>query len=246
MCATICGVPRRSAITPASRPPGARRTEASLSRQATPRTSKAAPARRNIPSDQRREQILAAAAELFSQRGFAGTTTRQIAAAVGTSETVLFRLFPTKESLYLAVLEREVPSDQIERWLSQLRVLADRRDDDALFSAVVTAILGSYRATPVYHRLMLFASLEHHELARVWQVTYTAPVTSFLREYVSRRQAEGALGGGRPEVVVHMIVSLAGYYGLWNLLGVNPLGLTEREIVTQAVALLHGLRPSTP
>ncbi|AMY12099.1 Rut operon repressor [Luteitalea pratensis] len=198
--------------------------------------------RRHVPSGARRAQILHAAAELFGEHGFAGTTTREIAAAVGASETVLFRLFPTKESLYLAVLEHQVPLAEVEEWLRQLREIAETRDDEALFRAVVTAVLASYRAHPTYHRLMLFAALEHQELARVWQVKYTAPVTGFLREYVSRRQAEGAFAGVRPELVVHMLVSMASHFGLWNVLGVNPLGLTEREIGVQAVALLNGLR----
>jgi AcrR family transcriptional regulator len=66
--------------------------------------------RKHVPQAQRREQIFDAAAELFSQRGFAGTTTRQIAAVVGTSETVLFRHFPSKESLYAAILEHRLHS----------------------------------------------------------------------------------------------------------------------------------------
>jgi len=195
-----------------------------------------------VSSDERRQQILKAAAELFAQRGFAGTTTRQIAAAVGTSETVLFRLFPTKQSLYAAILEQWVPVADLERWLEQLRVLADRRDDEALFTAVVKAIMESYRANPVYHRLMLFAALEDHELARLGQVRYSSPVASFLREYVSRRQAEGAFKRFRPEVVVHMLVSVAGHYALWNSLGVNPLGLSEPEVTNHAVALVSALR----
>jgi len=195
-----------------------------------------------VPSEARRAQILQAAAELFADRGFAGTTTREIAAAVGASETVLFRLFPTKDALYLAVLEHQVPSAEVEQWLGQLREIAETRDDEALFRAVVTAILTSYRAHPVYHRLMLFAALERQELAHVWQTRYTSPVTGFLREYVSRRQGEGALTGARPELVVHTLVSMASHFGLWNVLGVNPLGLTEEEIGAQAVAVLHGLR----
>lgn len=73
--------------------------------------------RRHVPSDERRRQILSVAAELFARRGFAGTTTRQIADAVGTSETVLFRLFPSKEALYTAILEQRVSAGQIEEWL---------------------------------------------------------------------------------------------------------------------------------
>jgi TetR/AcrR family transcriptional regulator len=198
--------------------------------------------RRLVPREARRSQILEVAAGLFSQRGFAGTTTRQIAAAVGTSETVLFRHFPSKESLYTAILERWAPSADVERWLDGLRAMADRRDDEALFKAVVTAALASYRSDTVYHRLMLFAALEDHALARVAHVRFTSPLASFLREYVARRQAEGAFKRVRPEVVVHMLLSTAGQHAQWTALGVNPLGLSDRDVAQQAVALLAGLR----
>ncbi len=90
-------------------------------------------------------------------------------------------------------------------------------------------MLRSYRTDPIYHRLMLFATLENHELARLTQVKYTSPVASFLREYVSRRQAEGAFKPLRPELIVHMLFSVVGHYALWNVLGVNPFGLLGRR-----------------
>jgi TetR/AcrR family transcriptional regulator len=205
-------------------------------------TTTVARVRTLVPRDERRGQILDAAATLFSQRGFAGTTTRQIAAAVGTSETVLFRHFPTKESLYTAILEQWTSSADVDRWLDELRVLADRRDDEGLFRAVVTAILESYRRDPAYHRLMLFAALEDHELARIAHVRYSAPLTAFLREYVARRQAAGAFRRIRPELVVHMLLSAAAQYAQWTALGVNPLALSDDDIARQAVTLLAGLR----
>ena len=205
-------------------------------------TRRSGAVRRLVPRGERRVQILDAAAELFSRRGFAGTTTREIAAAVGTTETVLFRHFPTKQSLYAAILEHWVPVAHVDRWLDELRALADARDDEALFRAVVTAIVESYRQVPVYHRLMLFAALEDQELARVAQVKYTTPLSSFLREYVARRQSEGAFRRIRPEIVVHMLLSAAAQYAQWKALGVNPLALSDRDIAGQAVALLAGLR----
>ena len=200
------------------------------------------PVRKLVPRERRRAQILDVAAGLFSQRGFAGTTTRQIAAAVGTSETVLFRHFPTKDSLYAAILEHWAPAADVDRWIDGLRVIADRRDDDALFRAVVTAILESYRTDTVYHRLMLFAALEDHELARLAHVKLTTPLTSFLREYVARRQAEGAFKRMRPEIVVHMLLSVASQHAQWSALGVNPLGLSDQDVARQAVGLLTALR----
>ena len=195
-----------------------------------------------VPRDQRRAQILRAAAALFARRGFAGTTTRQIAAAVGTSETILFRHFPSKESLYTAILDQWAPAADYDRWLDTLRAIADRRDDEALFRAVITAILESYAQDAAYHRLMLFAALEDHALARIAHVKLSAPITSLLREYVARRQSEGAFRRVRPEIVVHLLLSTATQFAQSRALGVDLLGLSDRDLATEAVTLLAGLR----
>jgi TetR/AcrR family transcriptional regulator len=205
-------------------------------------TKALAPVRTLVPRETRRAQILEIAADLFSRRGFAGTTTRQIAAAVGTSETVLFRHFPTKESLYAAILEHWAPAADVDRWLDDLRAIAERRDDEALFRAVVSAIFQSYRNDTVYHRLMLFAALEDHALARLAHVKFTTPLTTFLRGYVARRQAEGAFRRIRPEIVVHMLLSVAGQHAQWTALGVNPLGLADEDVAAHSVSLLTALR----
>ena len=57
-----------------------------------------------MPADARREQILQTAVTLFSQRGFKGTTTKEIAKAAGVSEAIIFRHFATKDELYGAIL----------------------------------------------------------------------------------------------------------------------------------------------
>ncbi len=199
------------------------------------------PARRNVPARERRRQILDAAARLFSAGGFAGTTTKQIASAVGVSETVLFRHFRSKQQLYTAILEDRMPAAEVDQWLGELRAIADRRDDEALFTAITRAILRSHCDDAVSHRLVQFAALEGHELARLFHLRYTAPVVSFLREYVSRRQAEGAFRTERPEIVVHMVLGATAYFAQWNALGVNPLGLSEDEITAHVRVLLAGV-----
>jgi len=47
----------------------------------------------------RRDEILAAAADVFAQHGFRGSTTRRIADAAGVNEITLFRQFGSKEAL---------------------------------------------------------------------------------------------------------------------------------------------------
>ncbi len=60
--------------------------------------------RRMRPED-RRAQILATALPCFARRGYAGTGTRDLAAAAGVSEPILYRHFEGKAGLFRAVLE---------------------------------------------------------------------------------------------------------------------------------------------
>jgi AcrR family transcriptional regulator len=54
----------------------------------------------------RREEVLAVAMKAMGERGLYGTPTMEIARAAGISQAYLFRLFPTKTELFLAVIER--------------------------------------------------------------------------------------------------------------------------------------------
>src|SRR5215472_14765118 len=58
-----------------------------------------------LDSDERRRQIVDAAVPLFARKGFAGTTTRELAEAAGISEALLFRHFPSKKHLYGEILQ---------------------------------------------------------------------------------------------------------------------------------------------
>ncbi len=53
-------------------------------------------------------RILDAAEALFAEKGFAGTTLRDVATRVGIQTPSLYNHFPGKESLYGAVLERSL------------------------------------------------------------------------------------------------------------------------------------------
>lgn len=57
-------------------------------------------------ADERRDEIVAAALHAFAEGGYAGTSTRSIARAVGVSQPYLFQLFGTKRELFLAVVRR--------------------------------------------------------------------------------------------------------------------------------------------
>ena len=61
----------------------------------------------NVPrlsAEARKEAIVEAVQDVFAEKGFDGTTTRELAKAAGVSEALLYKHFPSKQSLYAAML----------------------------------------------------------------------------------------------------------------------------------------------
>ena len=57
-------------------------------------------------AEERREQVLEAALDVFAEHGLAGSSTDEIARKAGISQPYLFRLFRTKKELFIAASER--------------------------------------------------------------------------------------------------------------------------------------------
>jgi AcrR family transcriptional regulator len=74
-----------------------------------------------MTGDLRRQLILSAAKRCFARYGFAGTTTKSIAAAASVSEGLLFKHFPTKSALYAEILAEECEADPALHRLLELK-----------------------------------------------------------------------------------------------------------------------------
>src|SRR5690349_14423516 len=122
--------------------------------------------RPRMKSDQRRASIVAEAIRLFSEKGFRGVTTRELAAALGVTEPVLYQHFKNKGDLYNAIIESK-SQEGIER-AGHLREYAEGDDDRAFLTALAEVILTHYEEDPGYSRLLLFSALEGHELGELF------------------------------------------------------------------------------
>ena len=73
-----------------------------------------------MTGDLRRQLILGAAKRCFARHGYAGTTTKSVAAAAAISEGLLFKHFPSKAALYADILAEECEADrELEYLLGQ-------------------------------------------------------------------------------------------------------------------------------
>jgi AcrR family transcriptional regulator len=142
-------------------------------------------------SEDRRRQIVEVALELFSQKGFNGATTKEIADRAGISPAILFRHFPSKEAIYSAILDHKL-RQAAERIRGRLQDAAGRKDDRAYFGALAFDMLELYSKDRALIRLLLFSALEGHELSKMYYKTISRQVRDHLRAYIKQRIADGA------------------------------------------------------
>ncbi|HEY1404911.1 MAG TPA: helix-turn-helix domain-containing protein, partial [Pyrinomonadaceae bacterium] len=94
-----------------------------------------------MAGEDRRKQILLVAMRLFSQHGFRGTTTKEIAQAAGVSEAMVFRHFANKEELYSAIIDHKACAENFQCPADIVPDALARRDDRAVFTGVALAMM---------------------------------------------------------------------------------------------------------
>ena len=192
----------------------------------------AAPPAGRMHAGDRRRQLLDAALDLFSRKGFGGTTTKEIAAAAGVTEAIIFRHFPSKQALYTAVLDSKHETGGHREWLAEMQSAMDRKDDTGVLRTLATRILWAYRTDARFERILLFAALEGHELGLAHHRRLAGSVYELLRDYIARRQRAGALREYNAGVVIAAIAGMAQNYAIYTeLFGFKPLRLSDAQVI---------------
>ena len=164
--------------------------------------------------EERRRQLIKVAVKFFSDFGFQGASTKSIAEAAGVTEAIIYRHFATKEQLYSAILEHKLEQSGTQEWIDELHKLAEANRDEELFRSVARKILDAYEKDPDFQRLMFRAAIENHDFSMLSHEKVGLPVYIFLRDYIARRQREGAFRKCDPGVAVLALVALPSYFGI--------------------------------
>ena len=197
-----------------------------------------------MSGEDRRSQLIEVAIDLFSKKGFGGTTTREIATAAGVTEAIIFRHFATKQDLYTAILDYKGLASGFDKWLAEAEGFMEANDDEGLFRLIVTKILEMHRTESRFERLMIHAALEGHELAVMHHNQMTLGVGARITGYVERRQREGALLQCHPSTVLFSVCGAAQFYAMQKYM----YQLSEDQVSDEQMAndfvriLMHGVR----
>jgi len=143
-----------------------------------------------------RDKLLEAAIKLFAEKGFNGTTTKEIAEKAEVNEALIFRHFSTKRDLYGAIIEKKIfeePGIEIA-----LETHNDSKDDALVFTAIATRMFDRCGKDPSFMRLLHFSALEGHDLSDMFFETYVEYINMLICDYIETRIKDGALRNVNP------------------------------------------------
>ncbi len=185
-------------------------------------TNKAVSQSGRMSGDERRLQILQVAIRLFSQHGFSGTTTKEIARIASVSEAMVFRHFATKGELYDAILDYKCCEGGLNHlpWEenSLLKAASEKGDDFAVFYNLALNALNKQQNDQDFMRLLFHSALEEHELAEKFFDEFIARIYDFISSYIRKRQRDGAMRKIEPKIVVRAFLGMIIHHSLNNIL----------------------------
>ncbi len=190
----------------------------------------------------RRAQIIGVSKQLFSKKGFNGTTTKEIAKASGISEAMIFRHFASKQQLYSAIIDQRiqevgdlVPDDAIKE-----------KDDERVFSSIARLVLEKTQQDPTMMRLLYFSALEGHELSDMFYSSHEIKRVMKLVEYIKLRIAEGAFRNLDSVLVARAFIGMLYSYvtakHLFNAEKYFPKTVTDQVVDNFLTIFLDGVR----
>lgn len=166
-------------------------------------------------SSSTKERLLQAAKELFAQKGFHGTSTREITQRAGTNLSSLYFHWQSKENLYLAVYRQLF---QLLAALAQEVVdlledgLRSRKPLEEVIEPVTDQILAFFEANPELARLNLHRVLEDGALAVQVEEEFESPLYQAVARCYQRLTEEGLIKVKDPELLPFTLESLLDRY----------------------------------
>jgi AcrR family transcriptional regulator len=194
----------------------------------------------------RRGQILDAAFEEFSAKGFKGATIKSIAGAAGLqSPALIYWYFPDKEALFREVLGSKIP---VVRTVTEAGRLMDLPPEEVL-PTIARRYLSTFDDPSAQRmvRLMVGEAMRRPEIAEIFGNAVIRRVLGFLKSYMARQIELGRLRShdvrSSARAFMGMLLPQAG--GKLFFPAIREDGLTDEEHVENATRIfLEGLRRS--
>jgi len=183
----------------------------------------------NADGRQTRAAVMNAALDLFSQKGYFGTSLRDIASAVGVRESALYNYFSSKEQLFEALI-----TAASEERIEQLNEITEGPVDDVrrLLETIVLRTLELFRQ-PRQEQLFRILMADGIRLTRDGRLNLMERLSAgqvLMRQLFVRLAREGHLRAADPDV---LMLAFTGPMFVWRQL--NAIGADHPVLRAPAV-----------
>ena len=169
-------------------------------------------AQQRFSAEDRRQQIIDVATELFAAQGYDGTTTREIAQRASVNEAIIFRHFSSKEELYWEIIEQKIRNGGGKVRL--LEMLNAGEDPRTTFVNISERILRRRSEDQSLSRLLLFSALENHRLSARFFKVYVAEYYEAISDYIQKKIDEGTFRKVDPVLAARGFLGLVIYHSM--------------------------------
>ena len=149
--------------------------------------------KKRLSCEERREAIIGAARTIFAEKGFHGTTTRELAAVASVSEALLFQHFPNKEAIYEEMLTACHKTDAFQRYHRLLQLNASTSTLTVLLHFLVTRVVLCDAEVSTLHRIVLRSLSEDGHFARALMKSVGSTWVPKIRECIESARRVGDL-----------------------------------------------------
>jgi TetR/AcrR family transcriptional regulator len=163
------------------------------------------PRAKDLRHDSAKEAIRAAAAQLFADKGFSATSTREICQRAGITKPVLYYYFGNKAQLY-----EELVLDSFNEYRKEIRRASHRgKTPREKLTEVLTAMFGFARHRPNLWRIgfrMVFAPEEETPTINYLEMSQANErlLTEIVRQGIRKKELHG-----KPEQIAGAIIGMA-------------------------------------
>ncbi len=179
--------------------------------------------RRERRIERQRKTIMDAAAELFAQKGYQATTTRDIADSVDIGESTLYGYFSSKKEVLQAILSEQAA--MVDALLVHLIEL----DDLQSFVDLVDLLMEKILSRKVYNRVLIAEAWTDDDILQSYVILRWHPVMQTLKDFISLKVAKGIFRPIEPGMGARMIMGSFIAAILPVLRGVEPSPTPEQR-----------------
>jgi AcrR family transcriptional regulator len=193
-------------------------------------------------SEQRRAQILKAALEIFSLKGYEASTVPEIAKAAGVAAGTIYLYYPSKRDLFVAVIKGFVITAPLLNFIGKI----PQGDVSTLLKSIVKERLDLIK-NPTFARLpILMGDVQRDpELKALWLKDFLHPFLAQIAPGYAMMTMMGKFRRYDPDVAARLMGGLIiGFLMLKVIEGdISPLNKKDQEKVIEDIVnfMLHGL-----